>query len=366
LVFARLADIIVRRHKAIIVLWVVLLAAALPFAPMVQEVLVYEETSMAPEYLESERAMSFIEGEFSGVTGGGSTIIVLTSDDVMDNGTKGAIYRMDKELFNASHDGRIDGDVRVASVYSILTDYSAGVMFTISDGLSEGKEIVNLTSQLIFGVPIGFRQLYSQTNLTSFAVYGIPDLHVGMWQSVRMAHPNWTTEMVDQEAYLMSAVALATHPIIQGMNETMRSMAWGWFSSYTSAWNLTMGNITLEMDPLLRAGVSIDLAFPSFLTAVPSEYREFLSMVKEGLHLGTWDDHHLLNSLCESVFERSLDTHAKDYFELFYSRWNATDSEPDDSGFEQMVSSAVTEYAHHEGEEGEMVMMVFEVLGFGH
>jgi len=366
LVFARLADIIVRRHKAIIVLWVILLAVALPFAPLAQDVLVYEETSMAPEDLESERALQFITNEFGEVMSGGSTIIVLTSEDVLDEDTKDAIYRIEKELFNATHDGRIEGDVDATSVYSLLTDYSAGLMSAISDGVMQGKEVVNLTAQLLFGLPLGFQELYWQANGTAFIVYGMPDIHIQVWQGVRYMYPNWTTEMVDATAYPQALAAIHSHPVLQGMNASMQALAWGWFSAYISAWNLTAANATLASDPALRAQLSIEMAFPSFLASLPQEYQEFFLLVKDNFDLDTWNDYHILNQFCGGIFQASLDPPVEDYFDLFYGEWNSTDMAPDEEGYEQMVTIAVQEYAQTLGEEGEVVMAIFTGLGFQH
>lgn len=368
MVFARLADLIIRRHKAIIIAWIILLLIALPFAPRVGEVLVYEETEMAPNQLESEKAMEFISNEFGDVMSAASTIIVLTSDDVLDDDTKDAIYRIEKELFNASHDGRIQGKVRSDSLYSFLTDYSAGLMKGMSEGIGEGKLYVNLTANLLFGLPLEFRELYWQANRTAFIIYGMPDFHVQIWQGVRALHPNWTVEQVDSASYPQAVAALQSHPILQGMNASMQAVAWGWFSAYSAAWNLTAANTTLTIDPVQRAEAAIEIAFPPFVATLPLELQGFFNLVRSSFDLYTWDDYHQLNQFCASLFMAGIDEEAAvEYFQFFYAQWNATDQAPDQIGYELMVTVAVAEYAESlGGDEGEMVLVVFLDLGFSH
>lgn len=367
MVFARLADLIIRRHKAIIIAWIILLLIALPFAPYVGEVLVYEETEMAPNQLDSEKAMEFISNEFGDVMSAASTIIVLTSDDVLDGETKDAIYRIEKELFNASHDGRIQGRVTSDSLYTLLTDYSAGLMTGMSEGIGEGKLYVNLTANLLFGLPLEFQNLYWQANGTAFIIYGMPDTHVQIWQEVRTAHPNWTAEQVDSVSYPLAVTTLLSHPILEGMNASMQAVAWGWFSAYSASWNLTAANTTLTIDPVHRAEVAIEMAFPPFVDTLPLELQGFFNLVRSSFDLDVWDNYHLLNQFCSSIFMAGIDEGAVEYFQFFYAEWNSTDQAPDQTGYELMVTFAVAEYADSlGGEEGELVLVVFLELGFSH
>jgi RND superfamily putative drug exporter len=346
----------------------ILLLIALPFVPMIGDVLVYEETEMAPNQLESEKAMEFIEDEFGEVMSGDSTIIVLTSENILDNQSKDVIYRIEKELFNASHDGRIGGKVNYESVYSLLTDYSAGLMTGMSKGISEGKVLVNMTADLLFGLPVTFQRLYWQSNGSAFIIWGMPDIHVQAWQSIRAAYPDWTTLQVDVAAYSQANSVLQSNPILQSMNSTWQTMAWSWFSLYISSWNQTASNSTLADDPVLRAQLAAQDALPTFLDAIPAEFQEFFTLVYYSFDLWTWDRYHILNRFCRSLLEGEInDPDALEYFELFYQQWNGTDQAPDQEEYEAMVTFAVTEYAEIlGGDEGEIVLAIFVGLGFSH
>jgi RND superfamily putative drug exporter len=346
----------------------ILLIIALPFAPMVGDVLVYEETEMAPNQLESEKAMEFIEDEFGDVMSGESTIIVLTSENILDNQSKDVIYRTEKELFNASHDGRIEGKLTSESLYSLLTDYSAGVMTGMSRGISEGTVLVNMTADLLFGLPLTFQQIYWQSNGSAFIIWGMPDIHVQVWQSIRAVYPNWTTLQVDIAAYSQAVGVLQSHPIMQGMNSTLQVMAWSWFSLYISSWNQTALNLTLADDPFLRAQLAVQDALPAFLEAIPVEFQEFFTLIYYSFDLGSWGQYHILNQFCRSLIEGEInESNALEYFELFYQQWNGTDRAPDQEEFEALVTIAVIDYAEMlGGDEGEMLLAIFTGLGFSH
>jgi len=371
LVFDRLADFIIRRHKAIIVAWIIVLIIAIPMAPRINNVLVYDETQMAPGEIESEKAMAYIEQEFGSAAQSGTTIIVLTSADVMNNETKRAIYAVKKELFNASHDGRIDDGVRAESLYTLLTDYATGVLIEMSNGVEEGETLINLTSHVAFGIPIGFQELYWQVNGSAFILYGIPGTHLTQWQHARETHPELEVPQVDELAYNQTVASLLADPTLGGMNLSTQELAWYWFACYTQAWNGTASNITLTADPVSRAQEAMQVAFPELQSVLSEENRQLFLALGQALNLTTWSEFHHINMICHSRFiegvsnSEDISLNVSDYFDIFYSQWNGTDSAPNQTGFETMVGVTVLEYAELlEDREAELLLSVFFGLEF--
>ncbi len=353
-----------------------LLILSIPLAPNINDVLVYDETDMTPEEVESVKGMDFIDQEFGGGVAESSTIVVLTSNDVLDNDTKRAVYGIDKELFNASHEGRISEDVRVSSLYTSLTSYSAGFLSKMSDSISETTSTVNGTARVVFGIPLDFQELYAQVNFSSFVLYGIPDMHIGIWEVVRASHPNYTVQQVDQEAYLQTVQALESSPQVDALNSSMEAIVWSWLTGYSAAWNSTASNTTLVDNPELRGAASIEGASPSFLSGLPPDYQAFMESTYESFSLLSWDQFHRLSHFCLTTLEDELEGEhfpqapedfVTGYLHLFYGLWNASDAPPSAEEFRTMVGQASASYAAEVGGEKEsLISLVASRLGLDH
>lgn len=223
---------------------------------------------------------------------------------------------------------------------------------------------------MISGTSIG------RTNFSSFVLYGIPEMHVEIWQQVRTAHPNYTTQQVDTEAYLQSSLALESNPRMEEMNATMGAMAWGWFAAYSSAWNSTVSNATLVGNPELRAAASITAAFPSFKAALPKAYQDFMESVYQSFGPLSWDHFHQLSYFCLNTIEDRLEQGqfsqvpedlVTGYLQFFYGLWNASHAAPSSEEFRAMVEQAAADYAAElEGEESEFISLISTRLGFDH
>ncbi|MFP4171099.1 MAG: MMPL family transporter [Methanomassiliicoccales archaeon] len=355
--FGRLADAVVRRHRLIIIFWIVLLLVALPLAPQLENVLVYDDTEMAPGDLRSERAMDFIRDEFGGEVEGADIIVVLASPDVLDNHTRSAIYSIQRELFNATHDGRIQGKMDVSSLYSRLTDYSAGLLMDLSRSIPEVQEGVNGTADMVFGLPMQFRNVFQEANVSSYILYGIPSLHLSIWQELNASSPG----EVDQEAYDQTVSALQSSEVVANLNSTMRALAWDWFKAYVSAWNIS----AIE-DPQRRAEESIANAFPGPISRLSDHANDLFQALRERFCLGNYSDFHDLSAFALSQLERSLDptdgSSPSEYLEIFYPRWNASSSPGED--FRRIVDLSAREYGQElGGEAGELVAVVNRELG---
>jgi len=363
MVFDKLADFIIRRHKIIIIAWIIILILAIPLAPNINNVLVYEETQMAPGQMESEKAMKFIENEFGAVMESGTSIIVIKADNALDNETKTVIYSIQKELFNASHDGRIPGDVSAESLYSLLTEYAAGVMMQISDGIEEAEIEANFTSQLLFGIPLEFQDLYWMVNRSAFILYGIPNIHIEIWQEIKSGHPAMNVTEVDAEAFDQTLLALQVDPRVQQMDETMRGLVFLWYNYYIDGWNSTADNATLTSDPPLRAQVAISTSFPALIQSIPAEMHDLFLLLYQSLDLETWGNYHVLNSICDSIFSQEIESQENvsplDYYRIFYNFWNSSETAPDETGLENIISQSALAFAEFIGGiEGEFILAV--------
>ncbi len=378
--FDKLANFVARRYKGIIIAWIIVLIVAVPLAPKAFDIVKYEETQMVPSNIESEVAQRFIDEHFPTASGQGSTLILLTDTNVLDNGTKDVVFRIDHAIYEETHEGRIDGQVNVDSLYSATTLYTAGFLQQLDQGFYEAWNMTNMTAFALFGIPTEFRNLWYQANGSAFTVYGIPSVNVQIWKQVRAAYPALPVNDVDSMAYGATWASLQIHPIVSSMDAPQQALVFGWFNAYSQAWNTTI------MDPVQgsfysahpdeRSLASIHLAFPAFLYMVPPEGQFFLNATYNSFNGTTWDDYRALSVFSRSLFNSNLDqmlTGLTDeenqmvrlYFNIFYEGWNSTSFLPSELEIRAIVDNSVAALIPAiGGEQGLLVASIFNGLGW--
>lgn len=115
----KLASFITKRYKLIIAIWIVALIIAVPFVPKLSQVLVYDETQMAPPDVESMSAQDFINENFGNAEAVPGTILVLESpESITDPESLALIYSIQSQLYE-----KYGSDVTVTSVYTPLQEF---------------------------------------------------------------------------------------------------------------------------------------------------------------------------------------------------------------------------------------------------
>lgn len=146
----KLASFITKRYKWIIAIWIVALIIAVPFVPKLSQVLVYDETQMAPPDVESMSAQEFIDEHFGNAESVPGTIIVLESESsIIDQESLDLIYEVQQQLYN-----KYGTDVTVASVFTPLQEF-----LLIMDGIylqtiQEHPELAGATPEQVAGLVI--------------------------------------------------------------------------------------------------------------------------------------------------------------------------------------------------------------------
>lgn len=381
--FKGLASLVARRYKTIIVLWILLLIPAVYFAPLAMNVVSYEETKMAPSDLESEIAQKFIDTHFPSSGGQASTLIVLTSSDILDNQTKRVVNQISNELvLNQSYPGGpIDTtgnvSIRVDSLYSTLQSYTFSFLTQIHSGYQVAKNLTNLTGFMLFGLPLQFQSAWYEVNASAFTLYGPTSIHAYNWMAVNSTTPG-PVEVTDSAAYNATLQWIYANPTFNAMNTTQKMLVLGWYGVFNATWAMTAADPVLVANPYLRAQTAIDLAYPSFINQplMSPLAREFLNQTKLSFGFGTWNDYHVQSQMTYGLVNSSLATmlgpvpasqiilvHA--YLQIFYSNWNSTMAPPDTMTFRAMVQNSVTAFSSVVGgSNGQTVLAIFYGLGW--
>jgi RND superfamily putative drug exporter len=125
---SKLANFVVKRHKLIIIAWIIAFICMAPLMGQVYEAVNYEQSETSLSSLESVKGGELISDNFGDVSSTGSTIIVLQADDALSDEVKLAIFDFQTRIQAAHDDGTMDTAVRVDSVYSALAGYTYGYL----------------------------------------------------------------------------------------------------------------------------------------------------------------------------------------------------------------------------------------------
>ncbi len=382
MIFNRLGRFIVRRHKLIIALWVLALIIAIPFAPKAYDAVIYEETeSSSQQLLPSEEAQQWIDANFGNDAESGSTIIALTSPNVLDQDTKACVDEITLALIEASspfdEDASIGYQVQVDNVYTIVQTYSTGFLGQVNQAYYISYEGTNATRYIIFGVPSQFRDLYNDTADVQGLVFGLPSDHALTWvQTNQSTGGSLTVEQVDDMTYGYFA------PQVQASADPL---AIAWLGYYSAAWNATralpdvVGNITI------RTNVALEEGFASFssdhLTQLPPEKAGFIRSVEGNFTLANWTSLPDRNAYVDGIFLRNLAAMAEGlpsdqadllfgYYGMFYqqwSGWNATQAPTAQTDFEAVVTATVASFSSSlPPEQAQVFQSLYLYLGWQH
>ncbi len=348
--FAGLADFVARRHKMIIIAWIVALLVALPLAPLVSSVVQYEETENAPASLESTGANDYIAEQFGGTSEQPTTLIVLTASDVRSEEVKQAVSRIESDLNNASMDGNIH-KVTVDTIYGVAEIYTLNVLI----GLNSAYTGANLTAYVIYGLPQDYRALWQETGQSAHAFYDVPAYYADIWSDINETVPPGTpVAVVDGMTY--SAVNDLLNASSGGLPPEKKALRYGWFNAFATAWN---GTAAPPATAGQRAEIAHGAAFGPFLEALPATVEEkvFLALVNE-----TFADQEIsfanVSALSHQLFEGNLDVMmtngteeqerlVHEYFNATYAWWSLLGSEPDQGVFEAGVATVAAAFGQN-------------------
>ncbi len=232
--FAGIADFVARRHKLIIVAWIVALLVALPLASLVGNVIQYEETENSPQSLESAGANNYITEQFGNTSEQPSTLIVLTSSNILSDEVKQAVSRIENKLKDASGD--------TIHMVTVRTIYGAADIYTLN-------------------VLIGLNSAYTEANLTAYVIYGLPQEYRTLWQEVNQStHASFA----DVSASSKQVFEVDLDAMMGNVSGEQKGLVHAYFNA-TFAWWSAQGSEPDQAD--FEAGVtSVALAFGQNIT----------------------------------------------------------------------------------------------------
>jgi len=295
--FDSLNSFIRKRHRLIIIAWVVVVLFSLVLIPSFFSAVSYDLTGGfgSRSNTESDRAAKIIDAQFhtssngnssSSDSGNNSIIVVLQGVPVYSDGLKQkvlalngtlsqntgianytgqtSLYTLEASLLNSSLPDLIN---QTASLQSNIVTINSG-LFTLRDNLS-------VLSENLFGLQTGINQ-------TAQLVFGVPAAFVGIWQGI--------TAQGVSDPTIANMQANATAYILTG-NFGGDTQSIGYYTAFYSTWASSFQLLPNDTSIADREAFAIGQSVSGFLSnpQIDTQTKQMIGLVASSLNVNTWN-----------------------------------------------------------------------------
>ena len=274
MIFERLANFVVKRHKLILVIWIVVLICAMPLAARMNEVTSYQQdTQGTTGQTESERAQSILDEQFPRVIANSSIAIVIEAENVTGAEMRDMLLALEARVAADADIAYLEQDRPGAFPKAFITIYSAQAF---------------VLEQAASGMSAGLYQTEAMVNQTASMLYGIPAMHASAWAMATNVSADVTVR--DAEAFQATSAAVAA--MVAGMDPRTAAMTLGYLQAFIGAWNATAADPGLVAEPMARADAAAGQAAPAFIASLglPPEQAQVMGAVAMGFNITTFSD----------------------------------------------------------------------------
>lgn len=137
----------------------------MPALLLVGDVVVYEESGLAPEDVESSLANTMVSEQFPTTVSNSTAMVVIKSDDVSSAGLRDLSLQLEEDVA-----GELQYLDTFTSVYSVARDAHMLLIPSVYPAISETEVQVNLSASLIFGGPSFYIAMWGNNpvNMSTF------------------------------------------------------------------------------------------------------------------------------------------------------------------------------------------------------
>jgi len=300
--FDKFADLVVRRYKHILVIWIIVLIFAVPLSQKVRDVVVYEETGGVPDDMESKIAAKLIEEKFPTSMSNSSVIIVIEGDNVTDEQTRDYLLAIDDNL-----ETRLK---YVDSFFSVYTAYQVALNYTIRTlypQLLDTEKNFTLFSQLIYASPYSYIEAYNLTypnvKSVSYNIYMVPSLYLNSFLQLGDEVPIDTRNALASNATwtaIECTIDTSNEMQVYLMSNYLNMFNMSWTSSFNETSPSYLPNDTLPQE---RAQNITNIVAPKVFSFENPTTTETLvmSQVFNSLNISNWNDERTLMSIASNM-----------------------------------------------------------------
>jgi RND superfamily putative drug exporter len=305
--FDSLNNFIRKRHRLIIIAWVVAVLLSLVLIPSFFSAVSYDLTGgfgSSPNTM-SDRAAKIVDAQFpaSNNSEGNSIIIVIQGAPVYSDALKQkvqalndilsqnagivnytgqtSLYTLEATLINASISDLIN---QTASLQSSIITINSG-LFTLQDNLS-------VLSTNLFELQTGINQ-------TAQLVYGVPAVFVGAWQGI-------TAQGVSDPSIANMQANVTAYNLTSNFGGDDQSI--GYYTAFFNAWTSSFQTLPNGTSVADREAFAINQSVSAFLSNahLDAQTSQMVGLAASGLNINIWNQPAAITNLTISTIASSI------------------------------------------------------------
>jgi RND superfamily putative drug exporter len=162
MIFERLGNIVVRRYKLILILWIIAFLVCTPLIMNASQVVTYQQQTLSAGQTDSDKASAILNEQFPTSTSNSSMIIVLSADDVSSPEIRDFILNLEQQVKSDASIKYFETNTPGAFPKAFISVYTVQkyILTQAVPGINTGMYQTAGFVKLVWGIPALYLQLY--------------------------------------------------------------------------------------------------------------------------------------------------------------------------------------------------------------
>jgi RND superfamily putative drug exporter len=306
--FDSLNKFIIKRHRWIIIAWIIALIVSLSLVPSFFSSVSYNIMGGfgAPSNSQSEKASNILKAQFPSASNQSSSSILLVVQGAQpySDALKKAVLDLNETISKDQNIGNFTGESSLYSTeYSLLNSSLPGIIPQV-EALESNINSINIgvyaLTQNLSSLNTNIFQTVQGINQTAQLVYGVPSAFVGAWQGI--------TSQGVSDSYLATLQANATvYQITNNFGGDPNSI--GYYTAFFNVWNSSFESLPNNAISVLdRESLAINQSVTLFLSTpqIDAQTKQIVTAVASGLDATNWSQSDAITNLATSTLSANI------------------------------------------------------------
>ncbi len=303
--FDSLNNFIRKRHRLIIIAWIVVVLLSLVLIPSFFGAVSYNLTGGfgAPANTESQKTANIISAQFpssSSNSGNDSILVVLQGVSVYSYSLKQKALALNDTLAGDSEVGNYTGESSLYSLEASLLNSSLPEIINQTAGLQSNIVTINSGLFMLQGnlshLSTNLFQLQDGINQTAQLVYGIPAVFVGAWQGINVTDPSIANIEANATTYSLTS------------NFGGNAQSTAYYMAFFGAWNASFQALPSNTTVPDREAFAINQSVAAMVSSgqLDAQTSQLVNTVASGLNVNNWNQNTAIQNLTISSMVSSI------------------------------------------------------------
>ncbi len=305
--FDSLNNFIRKRHRWIIIAWVVAVLLSLVLIPSFFSAVSYDLTGGfgAPSNTESDKASSIMQAQFPSTdnNSGSIIIIVIQGAPVYSDSLKQNVLTLNGTLHNDRDVANYTGESSLYSLEDSLLNSSVPAIINQTASLQSNIASINsglyVLQSNLSALSLNLFQLQDGINQTAQLIYGIPAAYLGAWQGIT-AQGVTAPEIANMEANA------TIYNLTSNFGGNAQSI--GYYQAFFGAWSASFQVLSNDTTVANRETFAVNQAVTSMLASgqLDSQTTLLVSSVTSNLTVTNWNQPQAIANLSISTMTSNI------------------------------------------------------------